>query len=455
MSDSLHVVWNPASGAKSAGQILDSVVKPLLSSANITTVEHQTQKSGDGVRVGTQLRRILDGLDGSQDVLLLGGDGTTHEVLDGLYGDGQERSPSAQRISTVRFIIVPTGTANALYSAIYPPSSQDVAGHAEVSKGDEWRLRSLRSYLASRQKTGESQPSSASSALYPLTITSTTVSEAYGRARSITAHLITSHALHAAILYDSEQLRDSHPGVERFKIAAAQNVTRWVDGTFKLKPAQVSGTDAGHIQRFDPASRKFIEVTAEAADIKGPFLYVICSTVDRLEPDFVPSPFAAPKVDGGNATSEETLCRPLAALDVVILRPTLDPLVRHHLRSHEVSKDHSNLWDSQASLPARQAFAESRATPLTQAMYDKGRHVFLRYPDVGDNVSVDEAAADLSEGSKGPAMIEYYRCGGYEWLPSPHSARAPLTCIDGTLVESHKTQVRVRDDLAGTIFAWR
>lgn len=79
-------------------------------------------------------------------------------------------------------------------------------------------------------------------------------------------------------------------------------------------------------------------------------------------------------------------------------------------------------------------------------MYNEGKHVYLRY---AETFHVAGPSADLAPSNEGETIVEYYRCQGYDWLPSAASERAPLTCIDGTVVESPSTRVRVVKDLAG------
>lgn len=376
----LYLVVNPKSGANVAQDVLRNHVEPLLRSRGVEVVKrYETRAAGDGERIGKEIRSRND--KEAIDVILLGGDGTTHELLQGLFS-----SDTAQQTPTVRFVLVPTGTANALYAGIYPPDSssrhrQD--DHDDDGDENSGRLRSLRAYLSN------------SSNHYPLSLMSTSLQ---GQATPTLTHIITSHALHAAILHDSEALRATHPGIERFKVASAQNAVRWVDGRLELQPRE----GGNGVEVFDPKQKRF--VPCEDAMVEGPFWYMICTTTDRLEPAFVPAPFTAPN-DGGGGHDE--LARPRDALDVVVIRPLRDPIVRQHLNSLSERKP-ATYWDSEESRPAREAFARARATPLTQAMYSEGKHVYLRY---------GEGDGELKEDDEGLPVVEYYRCAGYRWLP--------------------------------------
>ncbi|CAO1634872.1 unnamed protein product [Parajaminaea phylloscopi] len=433
----VEAIINPVSGARGAQALWRDVVRPRLTDVGVVVPhEHETRAQGDGIRIGREIRKRMAATGQVANIVVLGGDGTTHEVLHGLYGpEESDQSPTTPQVRpsppSIRLIVVPSGTANALYAAMYPTKSEGSA-----ADGTAWRLHSLQSFL------NHAAAPAGTPTLYPVTITSTqtdTVESSPNHPQHMIAHLITSHALHAAILHDSEALRASHPGVERFKIAAAQNVTRWVDGILTLY-----AEDGGNVERFSPETKAFVPVASAQSRLAGPFLYMICTTVDRLEPQFVPAPFASPQVAG----QAPSLARPLDALDVVIVRPARDPLVQTRIGGGANARADPAFWEAPESLPGRQAFAESRATPLTQAMYDQGKHVYLRYPDGSD---AETPSSQLADDNHGPPMVEYFRCHGYDWQPSASSIRAALTCIDGTVLESRNTRVRVLDEASGKV----
>jgi len=92
--------------------------------------------------------------------------------------------------------------------------------------------------------------------------------------------VVTSTALHAAILHDSEALRTSVPGTERFKLAAAQNGTTWYRACARLLTP---------VQRYDVNADAFVPVSGEEVtlELQGPFVYFLSTVnVDRLEPLF-------------------------------------------------------------------------------------------------------------------------------------------------------------------------
>lgn len=55
-------------------------------------MEYETQKENDGVRIGRQIRSTTAGSGGNRTIIVLGGDGTVHELLNGLLLDDQGKS---------------------------------------------------------------------------------------------------------------------------------------------------------------------------------------------------------------------------------------------------------------------------------------------------------------------------------------------------------------------------
>jgi diacylglycerol kinase family enzyme len=162
------ITINPVCGDRTAPTFFAEAVLPLLPAAYDVgdVAEHAT-------------------------VILGSGDGTIHDIIN------RVRHPLA-------FVLVPCGTANALYSSLCP--GQD-------------RLQSLRAFL-------DKKPTR------PLSIAAVSFSDA----RPLLSAVVVSTSLHASILHHSEALRESHPGLDRFKIAAQQNADRWYNARVLLSP---------------------------------------------------------------------------------------------------------------------------------------------------------------------------------------------------------------------------
>ena len=228
---SVHIVVNPACGFKRAREWVDELVLPLLEMVGVTAEVHETAAEGDGEPIA---RRIVESATSPPTIIACGGDGTTSEVINGI---GE---------SAATLIILPLGTANAFYAAMY-------AGAEPVSE----QMQSLRSLVAFVRGQGEAAP-------LPL------ARVAWSPTESALVHVVGSFALHASILHDAAH--DPVPGLERFKRAAAANIARQYEGTLWLRQARAYDRTKG-------------EFGAEAQDVNlnGPFSYIASALVDRFE----------------------------------------------------------------------------------------------------------------------------------------------------------------------------
>jgi hypothetical protein len=291
-------------------------------------------------------------------VVLGSGDGTLHEIINKV---------SSQ---PVHFVLVPCGTANALYSSFFPQQE----GQDQVA----YRLQSLLSFINNKS------PAS-------LSLATTTFSS---NSQITLSAVVVSTSLHASILHHSESLREQYPGIERFKIAAQENSTKWYRSRLNILPASSQGL----VQIYDPQTKSFVNHPNSTLDnpivqLEGPFLYFLSTVnVDRLEPAFRITPLA------------RTLPPSSPSCDIVVIRP---------LQSPSIVKD---------SLKARASFVETIWTVLGAA-YQDGLHVQMKYNNDGQVVT---------EGD-GPSVVEYIRCGGWEWIPELVDKDAHLVCSDGAI----------------------
>jgi hypothetical protein len=181
-------------------------------------------------------------------------------------------------------------------------------------------------------------------------------------------------ALHAAILHGAEALRHTHPGLERFKIAARQNITRWSSATLQLPDGY---------SLYNPVTHSFEETVSSSGSsttLEGPFAYFLSTVnVDRLELAYTITPLAStlPAVEPG--------------FEIVVVRPARDPSING-------SDD-----------AARQAFAV-KLGPLVMAAYQQGAHVKLRYGNDGQPVGLEH--------SEGGFLVEYLRAPSWVWVPA-------------------------------------
>jgi hypothetical protein len=355
----LLVVCNPVCGDGNAQPFFEEIVLPLLDKhgkiVNMTVV---TERPGHG---GSAVLEFLESTEGDTVVVLGSGDGTLHEIINILCTAELKGMRASAKPSHLRFALVPCGTANAMYSSFFPPTP----GQDHTS----YRLQSLQAFIDD-------------SNTIPLTLAISSLSpppsSKPSRPQVAISAVVTSTALHAAILHDSEALRKEMPGIERFKVAAQNNITRWYTSCVKLLPVP----SVGVVQIYNPAKKEFVahdesDPDDPIVDVDGPFAYFLSTVnVDRLEPAFRITPL------------QSTIPATAASLDIVMVRP---------LRDLSLDDD---------SPEARLVFAQ-KATAVLQGAYKNGSHVEMRYGINGE----------IESDGEGPPVVEYIRCGGWEWIP--------------------------------------
>ncbi|KAF5386969.1 hypothetical protein D9615_001772 [Tricholomella constricta] len=375
----LIAIYNPVCGDGNAKQFFDQHVFPLLLHHG-KTIDRVAATEHAG-HAGQILIDFLEATEGEITAVLGSGDGTLHEIINFLSSASLKGPRANAPIPRLQIVLVPCGTANALYSSIFPPS---VEGDSVNCK-----LKSIQSFINS-------------SRTIPLTLAVATLfSPRSGNKRSQVAvsSVVVSTALHASILHDSESLRKDIPGIERFKIAAQNNSTKWYTSYVKLLPTL--GT--GRVQVYDPANKTFVDHPESEdhdpiVDVDGPFAYFLSTVnVDRLEPAFRITPLA------------RTIPPTEASCEVVLLRPLRDP---------SVSRD---------NLEARMAFVP-KLWAVLGAAYKDGAHINLRY----------DTGGEITTGGEGPTVVEYIRCGGWEWIPDDIDADTHLLCSDGAISHIEK-----------------
>ncbi|CAE7221725.1 unnamed protein product [Rhizoctonia solani] len=379
------IISNPASGHKNGPKFIENYVLPLL---NKYHVAFKLEATNAPKHAGELARSYLESLENAKIAVILvsGGDGTIHEIINALYANVGSRDSSIVW-PKLQLIIVNSGTANALYHSIYPiVAGPDILRFVQetLPAADAEAASGLQSIVAYLRRTGNTRS---------LVLARTAVMTSDGTEReSLLSIVVASTALHANLLHTSEELRAAIPGVERYTEAAKQNIHKWSHATARLKPASAG------VLLYDPASDQFVEAAKEQLTINGPFAYFLSTVnVDRLESGFVVTPLA-------------TKIKPEAdVMDIVIIDP---------LRSPQISGD---------TPEERTKFAQILMGSMGAAR--NGTHVHVRYPK--DEVSGESP----SESADGPLVIQYYRCGGWEWVPDAGSKYASYVCADGTILE--------------------
>lgn len=360
----LVVVYNPVSGDRNGAQLTTETILPLLTSHGLTPDKvAATEHAG---HAGTLLLSYISGLAPPEraegiTLVLVSGDGTLHEIVNALHSARAQQDGPFPRL---RIVLLPGGTANALHATFFPPSSAEpTTTHS-----------SLLNFL------------SATPRLVPLTLALTTIAPpgpGPGPSTTVVSAVVTSTSLHAAILHDSEALRASVPGIERFKIAGAQNATTWYRARARL---------LGPVWRYDGgAAGAFVAVEEEEeeCELRGPFAYFVSTVnVDRLEQHFRIAPLQR-ALPPGHGTQ---------TMDVLVVRPLRDPSLEGKDGEAERERFKERLWG------------------VLGGAYQDGAHIHARY-------------ASLDGKTDGPLVVEYFRVGGWEWIPVSVS-RSPSPSTD-------------------------
>ncbi|GAA5948908.1 hypothetical protein JCM3765_003948 [Sporobolomyces pararoseus] len=409
----VEIVMNPKSGHGYSSALLNDVVKPLLKPFEELGYFHlrisETMGKNDGERVGREIITQSEGKDTT--VIVLGGDGTVHEVLNGAVlseqGEPQRGGPNLD------LVLIPTGTANAMYYHLFPPESPLYPQSTPLSP-----FYSLVAFLRRFATTSsplplplalnsiDRPPNSSSSPIPPPTLTS----------------VVTSAALHACLLHDAEELRETHPGLERFKIAAQENVKRWWEGTLTLQGQAVKS--------YESKSKSFRTEMQEGEGggvrLEGPFAYWVGSLVSRFEPSFVVAPLRSPQ----HSLAPSAATSDLATIDLVVIRP-----LRHRTTRAAWEKD-------ERGEDLKLEFAE-KVWEVTAGMYQGGKHVDMVYEK-------GEGSEDTDGGATKTEIVEVWRVNEFVWTPvSPivsfvkvstrsnrvasSDLKSNLVCFDGAL----------------------
>ncbi|KAG9049082.1 hypothetical protein FS837_011210 [Tulasnella sp. UAMH 9824] len=390
-SDKLLVIVNPASGSKQAVIDVAAFVLPLLKG-----IKYQLATTEAPGHAGVLAREFILSGEGSS-ILVAGGDGTVHEVANALVLQDSE-APNTP-VNDLTLVLFPSGTANALYASLYskvaPNPSHEYLIPPDTDAQAAYRLKSVLAFVHSRRSAkGLEQPEPSRQ----LSLALTEILDVTGLViERLVGIVVNSTSLHAAILHTAEQLRDSIPGLERFKVAAQMNMAQWY--TSQVRIFGSDGRTANGVGVYDPSRDEIVSVGSHADDsvltLEGPFSYFLSTVnVDRLEPTFyITAPFTTHAPPDGSKTME-----------IVILRPGREPNSLEHTEAAEIAASE------------RERFGKEVAMKALFAAYDKGSHIGLTYPN-------------------GEPIVEYYRARGWEWMPEGDGEASRLVCIDGTVKE--------------------
>lgn len=375
MAPTILAIANPNSGDLSAPKFVEEYAVPLLKKAGYEVDFQITNSSAEAGEL-TQQHLARD----KGPILVAGGDGTLHDIVNIL---ALQPSKAGGALPAADFIIIPSGTANALYSSSYPDLEKAISHPllpSDIDQPSAYKLLSVLAYI-DKQKAGTS-PSA-------LTVSRTQVLGPENQDPTSTLHaiVVASTSLHAGILHTSEKYRATIPGIERFKQAAADNILNWGEAKVELLPTSSSSAQAPQVyvtktKTFEPARETTLE---------GPFFYFLSTVnVDRLETKFVITPLATSLP---SATPD--------TLDLVVVRPARRPGYKTN------------------TLEERQAFV-AFAMEFFGGAYADGKHLETVFSEKGEEPAF---------------MTEYYRVGGWKWTPSGDDEFSRLVCVDGTILE--------------------
>lgn len=402
------IISNPKAGDQKGSQFLKEHVIPLLTRhAESTPIEFtETSAPGDaGVIASRYLKRITQGDIQEESIIVLsGGDTTIHEVVNGIIGLKQSAS----------VIVVPSGTANALYHSLFPPKGrvsflqalpsvirEEVGAMHEDVREKLYAVLTFLTRGATRQLYSTRTKILDTNGEATKEIMSCVVVSACKFVCLVRTFYSLNHvALHASILDGAEALRLTHPGIERFKIAAAQSITQWSTAKLIVRyPYQVYDRHQGVFRALESQVSE-----TDSEEFKGPFAYFLTTTnVDRLEKEFRITPLS----------TSIPFTEDAGWMEVLMIRPQNNTPPRVDDSNEE----------------SRKKFAATTMGVL-QAAYNDGGHL----TQGGEEVN---------------SVVEYLRVRSWEWIPvcldinsminsdcaqDQRDAAAHLICVDGEIM---------------------
>ncbi|KAG8875996.1 hypothetical protein FRC20_002560 [Serendipita sp. 405] len=387
------IISNPYSGDKSGDKFLRETVVPLLERHGNGLVMDFKQTNGPG-HAGELASDYLrsHGTGNIPIIMVSGGDTTIHEVFN---GPGIATSSIKTK---AEIILVPSGTANAMYHSLFPPSrvNEFLGGLREELINDlkafpeeqGAKLYSVLHFL-DNQRTRNLQSTR-----------TRVVGPDGGVIHEVVSCVVVSTSLHASILDVAEELRAEHPGIERFKIAAGRSIRQWSQADVKIHyPYHIYDSSSQQFTLQTPPQDAADNPTRDVSIYSGPYAYFLTTTnVDRLEMQFRITPLAT-----------SLPVRDDEWMELLMIRPSRDP-------------SFSSAGDWEGSEGIREQFAP-KMMQILQGAYQDGAHVNMAYSATGGIVSDEKNT-----------VVEYLRVREWTWLPKGTSSVAHLVCIDGQVL---------------------
>ncbi|KAG0293284.1 hypothetical protein BGZ96_003050 [Linnemannia gamsii] len=218
-------------------------------------------------------------------IMVIGGDGTVHEVINGVLQGIHGSSDSFVNDNfrpMVELSIIPLGTGNAIATSQGVTTPQAALDRFLGGKSVPLRVVQVSQRDTTPHTTSNTNNSDNTQCTWkPLMYTA----------------VVNSFGLHCATVFDAEGLRSL--GNVRFKASALKNIAF-------LKQYQARVEIFGSVQKYDRLSHQLVTDTSttinattspqqeqqSSVTLTGPFTYLMLSKQSSLEPGFVPTPFA-------------------------------------------------------------------------------------------------------------------------------------------------------------------
>lgn len=266
----VFVVLNPFAGGRRAVTEWQEIVQPMLFKAGFSasnmSVTHTLPK-GETRLLAEQLGlRILQGSEPAI-VICMGGDGTIHEVVNGLSDAFERRAHDGQSPPSFFLGIVPSGSGNALSLSLDIQSPEHAA--LKIIKGRTQPLRLMdvaTGYVTSDQEKWYEAVK-------------------YDKERRTRILVVMSWGFHAQIVSKSRYLR-YFMGNQRFSLVAQ---------ILFLFLSQYTGELVMRgAKRYEPRNKAFLEEQSEIVIGEDQFTYFLISKQHSLERGFKIAPYASP-----------------------------------------------------------------------------------------------------------------------------------------------------------------
>lgn len=274
-----HIIISTGSGGNLARKFYEEDVKPVLKvlyPADFESFQIHTTKSSTSIleladnvllpaaNEGTRLR-----------IILLSGDGGIVDLVNGLQSTSQSHSESTGPKSTYappQVIILPLGTANALYHSIYG------------ARDNTWGLKALAAHQFTSLPTFTVSFSPGARLLVDEGRTEEALPKDETGNQILHGAVVCSWGMHATLVADSDTAEYRKFGIDRFKMAANEALYPSDDSLPHAYKARVS------LLRKDGSWQ-------DVADQEHEHLYVLATMVSNLEKTFTISPASKP-LDG-------------------------------------------------------------------------------------------------------------------------------------------------------------